>query len=52
MNADGSNPVQLTPDSMINNGQPNWQPIIPPPPPTPPAPQPAAIVTIAPRFTG
>jgi Tol biopolymer transport system component len=52
MNADGSNPVQVTPDTMRNNGQPNWQPIIPPPPPTPPAPQPAAIVTIAPRFTG
>lgn len=59
MDADGSDQTQIPMGSLVDNGQPNWQPVPAETPVTPvtpvvppPAPTPAAAVVVGPRFTG
>ena len=59
MDADGSNQAQIPTGNMVDNGQPDWQPVPAPTPPvtpvtpvTPAQPEPAAVLVVAPRFTG
>ncbi len=52
MDPDGGNPTLLPTASLVDNGQPNWQPIVAPPPAPAGTAQPSPAVVITPRFTG